>query len=78
MCGWLDFNGFGYMRQFARFRVGMWLNTPDEILSIPQRLADFVPDRSRIRRFWQPTDQQRLDQLLFGTSGVLTSTKCAS
>ena len=78
MCGWLDFNGFGYMRQFARFGVGVLLNTPDEILSIQQRLADFVPDRSRIRRFWQPTDQQRLDQLLFGTSGVLTSTKCAS
>jgi hypothetical protein len=78
MCSWLDFNGFGYMRQFARFGVGRLLNTPDEILSIPQRLADFVPDRSRIRRFWQPTDEQRLDQLLFGTSGVRTSTKCAS
>jgi len=78
MCGWLDFNGFGYMRQFARFGVGMLLNTPDEILSIPQRVADFVPDRARIRRFWQPTDKQRLDHLLFGTSEVLTSTKCAS
>ncbi len=78
MCGWLDFNGFGYMRQFERFGVGMLLNGPDEILFIPQRVADFVPDRAGIRRFWQPTDEQRLDQLLFGTSGVLTSTKCAS
>jgi hypothetical protein len=78
MCGWLDFNGFGYMRQFDRFGVGMLLKGPDEILSIPQRVADFVPDRAGIRRFWQPTDEQRLDQLLFGTSGVLTSTKCAS
>ncbi len=78
MCGWLDFNGFGYMRQFARFGVGTLLNTADEILSIPQRLTEFVPDRSRIRRLWQPADKRRLDQLLFGTSGVLTSSKCAS
>ena len=78
MCGWLDFNGFGYMRQFARFGVGMLLDTPDEILSIPQRLVEFKPDRSKIQRFWQPVDDLRLDQLLFGTSGVLTSTKCAS
>ena len=78
MCGWLDFNGFGYMQQFARFGVGMLLRTPDEILSIPQRLGEFNPDRSMIRRFWQPADEQRLDHLLFGTSGILTPTKCAS
>ena len=56
----------------------MLLRTPDEILSIPQRLGEFNPDRSMIRRFWQPTDEQRLDHLLFGTSGILTPTKCAS
>jgi hypothetical protein len=78
LCGWLDFSGFGYMRQFARFGVGMLLDAPDQILSIPQRLAEFKPDGSKIQRFWQPVDDLRLDQLLFGTSGVLTSTKCAS
>jgi hypothetical protein len=79
MCGWLDFNGFGYMEQFARFGVGMLLSTPDEIRSIPQILVEFAPpDRSRIRRFWQPTTDHRMDQLLFGTIGALTSTKCVS
>jgi len=78
MCGWLDFNGFGYMRQFARFGVGMLLDAPDQILSIPQRLAEFKPDRAKIQRFWQPADNLRLDQLLFGTSEVLAANKCAS
>ena len=78
MCDWLDFNGFEYMRQFARFGVGVLLNTPDEILSLPQRLVELKPDRSKIRQLSQPIDERRLDQLLFGASGVLTSTKCAS
>jgi hypothetical protein len=77
MCGWLDFNGFGYMPQFARFGVGTLLDTPDQILTIPQMLAKYSPDRARIQRFWQPADDRRLDHLLFGTSGVRTATKCA-
>jgi hypothetical protein len=78
MCGWLDFNGFGYMRQFAEFGVGILLDTPDQILSIPHRLVEFTPDRSRIQRFSQPADDLRLDQLLFGTSEALAANKCAS
>jgi hypothetical protein len=77
MCGWLDFNGFGYMRQFARFGVGALLEAPDQILSIPQRLGEYAPDHSRIRGFCQPADDLRLDQLVFGTSGLRSSTKCA-
>ena len=77
MCSWLDFNGFGYMRQFARFGVGILLKTPDEILSIPQRLAEFAPDRSKTQQFWKSTDDLRLDRLLFGVSEVLSPTKCA-
>lgn len=77
MCGWLDFNGFGYMPQFARFGVGALLDAPDQILTIPQRIANYIPDRAKIQQFWQPADDLRLDQLLFGTSGVRTATKCA-
>lgn len=76
MCGWLDFNGFGYMRQFARFGVGVVLGKPREILSIPQRLIEFQPDRAKIRLLSQPANQTRLDELLFGTSGVVTHEKC--
>lgn len=78
MCSWLDFNGFGYMQQFAKFGVGMMLDAPEQILSIPERLAAFQPNGLKIRRIWQAADDQRLDQILFGTSGFLTSTKCAS
>jgi hypothetical protein len=77
MCGWLDFNGLGYMPQFARFGVGEMLSAPDEILSIPQRLGEFSADRSNVRRLWQSTDDLRLDRLLFGPSEVFTSSKCA-
>jgi hypothetical protein len=77
LCGWLDFNGFGYMHHFARFGAGTLLETPDGILSIPQRLREFKPDRSMIQGLWQPTADMRLDEIMFGSSRVLTSTKCA-
>jgi hypothetical protein len=76
MCAWLDFNGFGYMRQFARFGVGTMLAAPDQILSIPQLLLEFTPDRSKIQRLWKSTSDLRLDQLLFAPR-VRTPTKCA-
>ncbi len=78
LCGWLDFGGFGYLRQFARFGVGELLEKPSEILSIPQKVAEFKPNRSKIQRLWQPTDDLRLDQFLFGAGGVLTANECAS
>lgn len=77
LCGWLDFGGFGYLRQFARFGVASVLETPDEIFSIPQRLAEFKPDRAKIERMWRPADDLRLDHFLFGTSGVPIANKCA-
>jgi hypothetical protein len=78
LCGWLDFNGFGYMQQFARFGAGILLETPDEILSIPQRLNEFKPDPAKIRRLWQPADDARLDEIMFGFSPVFSSNQCAS
>lgn len=77
LCGWLDFNGFGYMQHFARFGAGTLLETPEGILSIPQRLREFKPDRSMIQQLSQPTADMRLDEIMFGSSRVLTSTKCA-
>jgi hypothetical protein len=65
------------MQHFARFGAGTLLETPDGILSIPQRLREFKPDRSMILRLWQPTADMRLDEIMFGSSRVLTPTKCA-
>jgi hypothetical protein len=67
MCGWLDFNGFGYMRQFARFGAGSVLEKPQDILSIPQRIAAFERDGAKIRPLWQAAANAVLDQILFGT-----------
>jgi hypothetical protein len=83
LCGWLDFNGLGYMQQFARFGAGVMLETPDEILFIPQRLTispkmEFGHDSAKVRRLWQPVDHARLDQIMFRSTPALSPTKCAS
>jgi len=78
LCGWLDFSGFGYMQQFAKFGVGIVLDSPDQILTIPQRLKEFRPDPSKIKKLWQPADSDRLDEIMFGNNRVFTADKCAS
>jgi hypothetical protein len=59
------------MQHFARFGAGTLLKAPNEILSIPQRLSEFKPDRSTIQRLWQPMDDTRLDEIMFGSAAVL-------
>jgi hypothetical protein len=76
MCGWLDFNGFGYMRQLARFGAGSVLEKASDILSIPQKLAGFERNGTKIRQLWQAADDAVLDQILFGTSGVRSPDIC--
>jgi hypothetical protein len=76
MCGWLDFNGFGYMRQFARFGAGLVLEKPQDILSIPQRVVPSERDAAKIRRLWQVADNAVLDQILFGANGVRSPDIC--
>jgi len=80
LCGWLDFNGFGYMQQFARYGAGILLETPGEIHSIPERLAqatESTQNASRTRRLWQAAEDARLDEIMFGSSRVMSSTQCA-
>ncbi|HKW16137.1 MAG TPA: hypothetical protein VJO35_01380 [Terriglobales bacterium] len=40
-CGWLESWPFRYSEQFAKFRVGMRLNTPEEIRKIPELLRNY-------------------------------------
>lgn len=80
LCGWLDFNGFGYMQQFARYGAGVLLETPGEIHSIPERLSqatESTQDASRTRPLWQVAEDARLDEIMFGSSRVMSSTQCA-
>jgi len=53
------------------------LETPGEILSIPQKLSEFKPDHSRIQRLWQPVDDARLDEIMFRPRHILSLDKCA-
>lgn len=77
LCSWLDFTGFGYLPQFAKFGAGVVLAKPTEILSIPQRLGEFQPDRAKISRLSRTADPERMDQILFGASPVTAPKKCA-
>jgi hypothetical protein len=86
LCRWLDFNGFGYMKQFARFGAGIMLDTPDEILSIARKPPGSERDERdekekkgpKFQRLSQPGNLTRLDDIMFRSAPALTSTKCAS
>ncbi len=66
LCSWLDFSGFGYLPQFARFGAGVVLEKPSKILSIPERLSEYKPDPAKISLLSQTANPERLDQILFG------------
>ncbi len=66
LCGWLDLTGIGYLTQFAKFGVAQVLNAPADIERIPQLVADFRPDPSRLQRLWHEADAKQLDEVMFG------------
>ena len=76
MCGWLDFNGFGYMQQFARFGAGSVLGEPQDVMTLPRLVDEFRPDPVKIQQLWQAADNAALDQILFGASGVRSPDIC--
>lgn len=78
MCGWLDFNGFGYMQQFARFGAGSVLAQPQDIMTLPRSVDEFRADPAKIQRLWQAADTAVLDEILFGSSEVRSRDICVS
>ena len=54
MCGWLRHAYCGYMPQFARFGVGRILDSPDDLLHIPEMTRDAVPVPGVASRLSQP------------------------
>jgi hypothetical protein len=70
LCGWLDFMGLGYLRQFERFEVARVLNTPESIEQIPEMVADYRFGLST-ERIWHEADPVQLDQIMFGTRQLL-------
>jgi hypothetical protein len=53
LCKWLECSPFGYVEQFIRFGVGVGLNHPDEIKTIPQYLKKNPVNADRTPSFWQ-------------------------
>jgi hypothetical protein len=66
LCGWLDFGGMGYLRQFARFGVGQVLTTPESLEQIPAMVANYRAEPAALARLWHEADPAQLDEVLFG------------
>ena len=58
LCGWLENWPYGYLEQFATFRVGMKLSHPEEIARIPRLLETYQPCPPR--SLWEPIRSEAL------------------
>jgi hypothetical protein len=77
LCGWLDFMGLGYLRQFERFGVGRVLDAPENLEEIPEMVADYRADPAAIERLWHEGDPAQLDEIMFGARQVRSAHPCA-
>jgi hypothetical protein len=64
LCGWLRHAYAGYAPQYVRFGVGRMLDSPDELLRIPDLLPAVMPGADIARRLLQPISPETLAQLL--------------
>jgi hypothetical protein len=73
LCGWLDFMGVGYLRQFARFGLAHVLDAPERIEQIPEIADNWRISPEALQRIWHQADPAELELLLFGTPGATIS-----
>jgi len=66
VCGWLDFAGMEYLRQYAQAGAARVLSSPNEIMRIPEMVAEHPDDELVPNRLWQPANSSQLDEILFG------------
>jgi hypothetical protein len=66
LCEWLDLWPYGYIGQYRKFRVGIGLRTPEEIASIPEKLAAYHPDPRIAEDCWEAMSPQRFGEILAG------------
>jgi hypothetical protein len=73
LCDWLDLWPYGYITQYRKFGVAMGLGAPEEIASIPERLAAWRPDPGIVADCWQAITAERLEEILEGrrTAGAI-------
>src|SRR5262249_51456720 len=66
VCGWLDFTGMEYLRQYAQAGAARGLSSPNEIMKIPEMVPEHPDDELVPNRLWQPANSSQLDEILFG------------
>ena len=64
LCGWLRNAFSGYAPQYSHFGVGRLLESPDDLLRIPDILCATVPDRDIVRRLAEPISADQLSEAL--------------
>jgi hypothetical protein len=64
LCGWLRHAYSGYAPQYARFGVGRMLETPDDLLRIPEMLGSAVPAAGTASHLLQQISPTALSELL--------------
>jgi hypothetical protein len=66
LCEWLDLWPYGYIAQYRKFRVGIGLRSPEEIASIPEKLAAYSPDPRIVADCWEAMTPERFKEILAG------------
>jgi hypothetical protein len=64
LCGWLRHAYAGYAPQYVRFGVGRMLESPDELLRIPDMLRAVMPSSDTARRLVQAISPEVLSEVL--------------
>jgi len=67
LCGWLRHAYAGYAPQYARFGVGRMLETPDDLLRIPEMLCAAIPAPDTASRLVQEISPRALSEVLCQT-----------
>jgi hypothetical protein len=62
LCKWLDRSSYGYLDQFAKFRIGVQLSCPAEIACIPQEVQSWSPPDNQ--HLWSAIESARFRDLL--------------
>ncbi len=63
LCGWLRHAYSGYALQYVRFGVGRMLESPDELLRIPEMLGAVMPSADTARRLVQAISPEVLSEV---------------
>ncbi len=64
LCGWLRHAYAGYVSQYVSFGVGRMLESPDDLLRIPDMLHEVMPGPDVARRLVQPISPESLSEVI--------------